>query len=109
MKPKLGQLELYVLLATARLGDNAYAVSIAREISEHTKHKAGRSSVYVSLQRLEQKGLVTTRLGEPLAERGGKARRLVTLTHAGRSALHATQASLRSLWSGLDLSEEAAT
>lgn len=109
MTPRLGELELFVLLAAARLGDEAYAVSIAREIVRQTGRKAGRASVYVTLQRLEQKGLVSTRLGEPVAERGGKARRLVQLTAAGQDAARDSRTALTRLWHGLEFDEEGHT
>ena len=101
---RLGELELLVLLAALRLGkQEAYAVSIADEIRQQTGRKAQRATVYVTLQRLENKGLVTTHLGEPLPERGGKARRYVRVEEAGLRAVSETQRVFQSMWSGLDL------
>ncbi|REJ81142.1 MAG: PadR family transcriptional regulator [Acidobacteria bacterium] len=102
MQDKLGELELYVLLAAASLGDDAYAVSIAREIHEQTGRRIHRATIYVTLQRLEKKGLVASYLGEPLPQRGGKARRLVQVQPAGIAALERTRTALSRLWLRLD-------
>lgn len=101
-KQGLGEFELLVLLAAVRLGeDGAHAVSIVDEIRERTGREVLRSSVYVTLQRLEKKGLVSTRMGDPLPERGGKARRLVRVDRAGLEAIRAAQEALLSMWGGL--------
>ncbi len=99
----LGELEFLVLLAVLRLGeDKAYAVSVAEEIRRRTGRSVARATVYVSLQRLENKGLVSSRLGDPLPERGGKARRYVSIEAAGLEALSGAHRALRSMWSGLE-------
>jgi DNA-binding PadR family transcriptional regulator len=99
----LGEFELLVLLAAARLGpENAHAVSIAGEIEERTGRPARRSAVYITLQRLEQKALVSSHLGDPRPERGGKARRLVVVEPEGAEAVRAARAALVSMWDGLD-------
>jgi PadR family transcriptional regulator, regulatory protein PadR len=99
----LGEFELMVLLAALRLGeDRAYAVSIVDEIRACTGRSVQRASVYTTLQRLEDKGLVSTWLGEPRAERGGKARRQVRVEPAGAQAVRSTRAALRSLWDGIE-------
>ena len=85
-KGLLGELEQLVLLAVMRLED-AYAVSIRDEIETRTGIALGRSSVYVTLDRLDRKGYLISRFGEPSPERGGKAKRCFTLTPAGRRAL----------------------
>ena len=101
-KDGLGEFELLVLLACLRLGpDQAYAVAIVNEIRERTTREIHRAAVYVTLQRLEDKGLITTRLGESLPERGGKARRLVTLQPAGRVAVRDSRAAFQRMWLGL--------
>lgn len=98
----LGEFELLVLLACVRLGeDEAYAVSIADEISARTGRALQRASVYVTLQRLEKKGLITTRLGDPRPERGGKARRLVRVESAGRAAARDARQAFQNMWTGL--------
>ncbi len=70
----LGQLELMVLLAVMRVGRAAYGVPISREISDKSGRDVALASVYAALERLEDKGLVHSTLGEPTAERGCKAR-----------------------------------
>lgn len=97
----LGNLELLVLLAVLRLGEGAYAVAVRDEIAQRTQGDPSRGAVSVTLDRLERKGLLCSRLGEPTAERGGKAKRLYTLAAPGlqalRSALQGTQAMLQGL------------
>lgn len=102
-RQNLGELEMLVLLAVARLGeDRAYAVSIVDEIRERTGRCAQRSTVYLTLQRLEGKGLVSSRLGDPRPERGGKARRLIRLETPGLEALRNGRRALLNMWSGLE-------
>lgn len=86
-KGLLGELEQLVLLATLRLPDNAYAVSIRDEIDERTGIPLSRSSIYVTLDRLDRKGYVRSWLGAPTPERGGKAKRCFEVTPLGRRAL----------------------
>ena len=86
-KGLLGELEQLVLLAALRLDANAYAVSIRDEIHDRTGIHLGRSTVYVTLDRLERKGYMASALGDPTPERGGKAKRCFTVTAAGRRAL----------------------
>lgn len=104
----LGEFELMVLLAALRLGENeAYAVAIVDEIHRRTGRVVQRASVYVTLQRMEDKGLVSSRLGDPLPERGGKSRRYVRVEAAGIEAVRSARAALRSMWTGLaPLAEE---
>ena len=96
-KGLLGELEQLVLLATIRLGDSAYAVSIRDEIEQRTGVDLGRSSVYVTLDRLDRKGYLTSAFGEPTPERGGKARRCFRVTPAGRRALTAAELAVERL------------
>ncbi|HJR60505.1 MAG TPA: helix-turn-helix transcriptional regulator [Vicinamibacterales bacterium] len=92
----LAEFELLVLLAALRLGpEEAYTVSIADHIQQKTGRSVRRANVYTTLQRLEAKRLVTTRLGEPRPERGGKPRRLVTLRPSGLTAVRATAGAIR--------------
>lgn len=99
----LGELELLVLLAVLRLGEHqAYAVSIVDEIHRRTGRSPQRATVYVTLQRLEKKQLVSTRLGHPRPERGGKARRYVRIEESGLRALRDTRHALRTMWHGLE-------
>jgi DNA-binding PadR family transcriptional regulator len=79
----LSQLELMVLLAVMSSGRDAYGVLISRSIAEKSGRDIALASVYATLERLERKGLVKSALGEPTAERGGKARTYFTVTAAG--------------------------
>jgi len=97
----LGEFELMVLLALIRLGDRAYGVPISREIEQRSGREVALGSVYAALERLEEKGLVTSRLGDPTAERGGRAKRYFRLTAHGLGDVRETQRALQSLWRGL--------
>lgn len=102
-RQNLGELELLVLLAVMRLGENrAYAVSIADEIHQRTGRSVQRATVYVTLQRLENKGFISTRLGDPLPERGGKPRRYARIGDLGRRALSDSRRAFSNMWSGLE-------
>lgn len=91
------------MLAAARLGPTeAYTVSIAADIAERTGRPVRRANVYTTLQRLETKGLVSTRLGDPRPERGGKPRRLVTVEPEGVAAIRATTGAIQRMLGGLD-------
>lgn len=83
----LGELEQLVLLAVLRLGRDAYAVSIRDLIEIRTGLPLARGSIYVTLDRLDRKGYLTSRFGDPTPERGGKSKRLFDITVAGRRAL----------------------
>jgi DNA-binding PadR family transcriptional regulator len=101
--PSLAEFELLVLLAALRLGkDEAYTVSIAEQIERKTGRSVRRANVYTTLQRLEAKRLVSTRLGDPRPERGGKPRRLVTVLPPGVAAVRATTGAIRAMVSELD-------
>jgi PadR family transcriptional regulator, regulatory protein PadR len=94
----LQEFELLVLVAALRLGpDEAYTVSIADQIEERTGRSVRRANVYTTLQRLEAKRLITTRLGEARAERGGKPRRLVSVRPAGVAAVRATAGAIQAM------------
>ena len=98
MPDSVADFELLVLLAALRLGpDEAYTVSIAADINERTSRSARRANVFTTLQRLENKGLVTTRLSEPRPERGARPRRLVTVEAAGLAAVQETTGAIRAM------------
>jgi DNA-binding PadR family transcriptional regulator len=99
----LGGLEHLILLALVRLGPEAYGVPIVEELRRHTRRPVLRPSVYVALRRLEEKGLVRSRLGDPEARRGGRARRHIVVSPARRRALRASHRTLNSLWDGVVL------
>ena len=98
----LGDVEQLVLLALFRLGDDAYGATIRREIEQRTGRDLAMSAVYVTIDRLEAKGLVRTRIGEPTAERGGRRRKHVTLLPAGRRALNAAYRRFKAMVAGLE-------
>lgn len=99
----LAEFELLVMLAAVRLGPaEAYTVSIVDDIRERTGRSVRRANVYTTLQRLEGKGLVSSALGEPRAERGGRPPRLVTVEPAGLDAVRATTEAIRAMVGGLD-------
>src|SRR5687767_12362581 len=98
----LAEFELLVLLAALRLGpDEAYTVSIADEIEHRTGRAVRHANVYTTLQRLETKRLITTRLGAPRAERGGKPRRLVAIRPSGLAAVRAATDGIQAMVAGL--------
>lgn len=94
----MGQFELLVLLATLSVGEDAYGVTIAERLDEATGHSSAVASVYAAVQRLEAKGLVRTRLGSPTAARGGRAKRFVEVTAAGRRQATHSRRTLERLW-----------
>jgi DNA-binding PadR family transcriptional regulator len=102
---QLGELEHLILLTIVRLGPESYGVPIVDELRKHTRRPVLRPSVYLALRRLEEKGLVRSRLGEPEARRGGRARRYFEATPAALRVLRDSQRTLTSLWSGLALNK----
>ena len=98
----LGELEQIVLLAVMRLGEGAYAVPILEQIEEHAGRRVARGALYTALDRLEAKGCLRSRLGEPLAERGGRARRYFTVTPMAVRALKESRLALMRLWDGIE-------
>jgi DNA-binding PadR family transcriptional regulator len=99
--PALGPLELTVLLAVARLGDDAYGLAVRRDVSARTGHDYSVGAVYTTLQRLEDKALVASRTSAPLPVRGGRARRHFHVTAAGARALREAERRAASVWDGL--------
>ncbi len=90
----LSQLELMVLLAVMGPGRDAYGVLISRSIAQKSGREVALASVYATLERLERKGFVKSALGEPTAERGGKARTYFTATAAGIQEAREARATL---------------
>ncbi len=98
-----GEFEVMVLLAVARLGDDAYGMTIRREIQEATGRDVSVPSVYVTLNRLEKKGYVESEMGESTGDRGGRAKRYFRLRPEGVDALETSREMLEALWQGVDL------
>src|SRR6202030_1880444 len=97
----LGGFELLVLLALMRLGDDAYGVPISEAIEENSGREVAVGSVYITLERLEQKGFVSSRLGEPTAVRGGRAKTYFRITGKGLREVRQAQRTLMRLWRGV--------
>jgi DNA-binding PadR family transcriptional regulator len=98
----LGEFEQLVLLAVLQLGDEAYAVPVRDLILIRTSRNVARGALYTALERLEAKALLTSRLGEPLAERGGRPRRYFTVTPEGVGLLREARTAVANLSQGLE-------
>lgn len=101
-KTFLGEFEQMVLLAILRTEDNAYAVPIRREIEVRAERRVSRGALYTTLERLEAKGFVESRMGDSTSERGGRSRRTYTVSAPGLAALENSRAAMASLWQGLE-------
>ena len=99
--PTLGEFEQLVLLALVRLGDQAYGISIHGELQRRARRDVTVAAVYKTLERLEDKGLIASTIGEPTAERGGRRKKFFRIQPAGRRALCHALASLRRMADGL--------
>jgi PadR family transcriptional regulator PadR len=99
----LGEFEQLILLAILRLGDDAYGVSIRAELKARAGRDVAPGALYTALERLETKGLISSRLSDPTPQRGGRAKRLVTVTASGREALTRSVQAYERLLEGLDL------
>ncbi len=99
--PSLGTLELTILLAVARLGEEAYGLAVRRDVSERMRRDYSVGAVYTTLQRLEDKGLVASRATDPLPVRGGRSRRQFKVTGAGQRAIREAQRVAQSAWAGV--------
>ena len=98
----LGEFELLVVLATLSLGDNAYPVSIAADIEQRTGRNASRTAVLVTLERLEEKGLLTSRYGDPTPVRGGRAKRFFRAKPAAIQAARQSLTRIHTMSEGLE-------
>jgi PadR family transcriptional regulator PadR len=101
MSDVIGLFEQTVLLALIRLGKDAYGRAILNEIQERLNRDVSAGAVYSTLERLETKGLVSSKLAPGTAIRGGRARRYFVPTGAGVRALNEAKSATDSLWSGL--------
>lgn len=86
MQIVLGEFEYLVLSTAARLGDDAYGASIRLELARATRRRCSAGALYLTLDRLEAKGLLESRMGGATTQRGGRAKRLVRVTRQGRAA-----------------------
>ena len=95
----LGEFEEIVLLIVAMLEDDAYGVRITHEIIEQTQRNVRLNQVHASLHRLEEKGMIVSKFGEPTQERGGRRKRIFTITAFGRTTLNEMKEVRSRLWS----------
>jgi DNA-binding PadR family transcriptional regulator len=98
----LGEFEQIVVLAILRLKGEVYGVPIVDEIERRTGRSVARAAVYLTLRRLEEKGLISSWMSEPTAERGGKPRRCVRVGRQGIRQLRESRRTLDRMWQGLD-------
>lgn len=101
MATSLGTLELAALLSVVRLGDDAYGLAVRQDLSERAGRDYSVGAVYTTLQRLEDKGLLTSRASQPLPVRGGRSRRHFRLTGAGTRAIRDAERQAASMWAGV--------
>jgi PadR family transcriptional regulator PadR len=97
----LGEFEQLVLLALIRLGDEAYGMAVRRELEDRAGRDVSIGAVYATLDRLESKGLVKSKVGGSSDDRGGRAKKCFTITAAGGRALDKSQQALRHMLEGL--------
>jgi PadR family transcriptional regulator PadR len=100
---QLGEFEQVVLLAILRLKDEAYGASIRAEIAACTEREPASGALYTTLDRLEDKGLVRSRFGDPSPQRGGRPKRYFQVTTRGTEAVARAQRSYRRLLQGVTL------
>jgi PadR family transcriptional regulator, regulatory protein PadR len=97
----LTDFELLILLAILRIGDEAYGVPIAGEIEAVTNRPVTRASIYTALDRLQRMGLVSSEMGDPTPERGGRAKKFFSVTASGLKAVKEAQRTFSTMWKGL--------
>jgi len=98
----IGEFEQLVLLALVRVGEGAYGVPIHEALASRARRAVSLAAVYKTLERLEAKGYVSSRVGEPTPERGGRRRKYFRLEARGRQALRESLATLRRMTAGIE-------
>jgi DNA-binding PadR family transcriptional regulator len=98
----VGGLEQMVLLGVLHLEDGAYAVTIRRELEHRSGKRVSRGALYTVLERLESKGYLTSHMGSPTPERGGRPKRFYRVTPTGLKALKSSKDTMVKLWRGLE-------
>lgn len=101
MADQLGRLEQLLLFAVLRLDDDAYGATIRREVRERTGRSLTTGAIYTTLRRLEDRDMVSSRVGEPTPERGGRRKKFYRLEAAGLKALDVSWSELRDMSVGL--------
>jgi PadR family transcriptional regulator PadR len=102
MTGALGEFEQIVLMAVLRLGEDAYGATVRREIETRTGRRLSISGVYTTLERLEEKAYVSSWIGEPTAERGGRRRKHFALLPPGKRALRSAYTAYTEMAAGLE-------
>ena len=98
----LAEFEQFVLLAVLHVGTEAYGVPVRREIERRLRRSVSRGAVYVTLDRLEAKGYLASRFGDPAPERGGRSKRCYAVTHRGHAVLAESRRALVQMWDGFE-------
>ncbi len=98
----LGEFEQLILLAVLRLGEGAYGATIHQDIEQRTARAISLSAVYTTLDRMEAKGFVGSRLGDPTPQRGGRRKKFYALSAAGSEALSRSYRTFRAMTHGLE-------
>ena len=98
----LGEFEQMLLLAALHLGEEAYGAAMSQALEERVGRRVSRGAVYVTLDRLEAKGIITSHMSAPRAERGGRPRRIISVTPEGMARLQESREALLTLWDGLE-------
>ena len=101
MGQSLGEFEQLILLALVRLGENAYGVSMRKEIEARTGRAISAGAIYTALERLETRGFVSSRLGEPTPQRRGRPRKYYRLDSGGADALNRSYSSFAKMAKGI--------
>ena len=101
----LGELEQIVLWAVLRLDGEGYGAMILEELDQRVDRKVTPGALYTTLDRLEGKGMISSRLADPEPGRGGRRKRMLTVTAGGRSALQRTRREWLRMWDGVELVE----
>ena len=101
----LGEFEQIVLLAVMHASDCAYGVAVQDVLARRTRRRTSLGAIYMTLDRLEKKGLLSSTMSDPTPERGGRRRRCYRVTRRAVAALRSSQRALVNLWDGLELAE----
>ena len=99
----LGELEQMVLWAVLRLDGDGYGSTILQELNELVDRRVTPGALYATLDRLEEKGMISSRLADPEPGRGGRRKRYLTVTSAGEGALERTRQEWMRIWDGMEL------
>jgi DNA-binding PadR family transcriptional regulator len=97
----LGEFEQLVLLAIVHLGEEAYGVTIRREIEARTTRSVAVGALYTALDRLERRGFVRSMTSDPTPQRGGRSKRYFTMRPAGAAALERSRETMARMWAGI--------